>query len=210
MDDAKINRLDQAIIDILEEVGQKTILQSWYQRTRCMESNQKTIKSINDMADVCALSSGADVVKEFPWVKIEWEWRRLFNGFVKLPFPRVMSPRLTAMRVTAKFQKAAGLMKMISAELAKELECVQDVFSIVKTEKGKHRFYSGDGDLLTDIYSDEWPNDRIMAGAETVPVRYAQTLEEARQWKLDMEVWLLRKYIQCPEVVRQRIGAYKI
>jgi hypothetical protein len=182
----KINKLDKAIMQGLQDLGQTLISQNYHQNTFRLSPTPQTVMRINQIAELCeSMVLGVPVFafsRKYPW----------------LYFPR------------KKMRSVARDIRTMAMEIAKDVQSLKDVFSIIKMANGGHRFYDPYGDMLTDIYSHEWPNDRIHPKAEIVGSRYVKTHAEAEQSKQDIEAWLTRAKAKCPDVVRGRLGAKRV
>lgn len=194
-DHRKVDSLDRRITKTLGEVDERYAAE-WMAKTARIEPSPVLVKHLMDIADAYAKSAFVFSNFSVRWIKIKF-WK------FSIPWPNIFSERRTILQ-------AAKMIREFAREIAKDARQIQDIASVIKADSGGCRFFSHDGVAITGLYGDDWPSDRLTAGAEIVATRYLLTHEDALQWKQDIERWIMRERHGCPIGVRERLGARKL
>jgi len=195
-DQDKIFRLIK-VVEILLESVDRQLSNDWKFQTHVVANERRVVEKFLKAAD--AYESMVELYKTF---MVEWRRFNLNLLFFKpsIPYPVIISPQ-------ARVKTAIKLIRIAAREIRKDVDYSPDILSVIKMDNGGNRFYDRYGRMISEIHQGQWPNDRFTPGAEIVMSRYMYTHEQAKQWKEDLEVWLMREHSGCTGEIKQRIGA---
>jgi len=195
-DQDKIFRLIK-VVEILLESVDRQLSNDWKFQTHVVANERRVVEKFLKAAD--AYESMIELYKTF---MVEWRRFNLNLLFFKpsIPYPVIISPQ-------ARAKTAIKLIRIAAREIRKDVDYSPDILSVIKMDNGGNRFYDRYGRMISEIHQGQWPNDRFTPGAEIVMSRYMYTHEQAKQWKEDLEAWLMREHSGCTGEIKQRIGA---